>query len=213
MVVQEQSSPPKWPCGGSACLILLARFALQEVKQEQKELREEQKIINATLEQLVTVDQLQEQVRFGGNTPTVVLNNKLLLVGFLETFPAWSGPSGHQVLLVASILSQNRFLLPFLQLNELRATMGSVGQQAVCPDRSSNTKLVRKLIHHCERLQEQVDSLVPQLKQRPQKTQVGSWQHGGLERLCQDPLSGCAHCNVEQPLATPQFGLDGLAGN
>lgn len=137
-------------------------------------------------------------------------------MGFLETFSAWSGPSGHQVLLDASILSQNGFLLPSLQLNELRAMMGSVGQQAVCPEPSSNTKLVRKLIHHCERLQEQLDSLVPQLMQRPQKTQVGSWQHGGLERLCQDPRSGGAHCNAEQPLATPPvwFGwLGSMAGN
>lgn len=193
---------------GSACLILLARSALQEIKQEQKELREEQKITTATLEQLVTAEQLQEQVRFGGSSPTVGLNGRLLLVGFLATFPAWSGASGHQVLLAASILSQNRFLFPFLQLNELRTTMGSVGQQqgqsqAVCPDRSSHTRLVRKLIHHCERLQEKVDSLVPQQVQRPPKTQVGSWQHGGLERLCQDPLSGCARCNVEQPLAIP----------
>lgn len=64
--------------------------------------------------------------------------------------------------------------------------MGSVGQeqgesQAVCPDRSSDSKLVRKLLHRCEKLQEQVDSLVPQQVQSslPQKTQVGSWQHGG----------------------------------
>ncbi|XP_039423181.1 glutamine-rich protein 2-like isoform X4 [Corvus cornix cornix] len=64
------------------------------------------------------------------------------------------------------------------KLNELRAMMGSVGQeqgesQTVCPDRSSESKLVRKLLHRCEKLQEQVDSLVPQQVQRslPQKTQ------------------------------------------
>lgn len=94
--------------------------------------------------------------------------------------------------------------------------MGSVGQeqgesQAVCPDRSSDSKLVRKLLHRCEKLQEQVDSLVPQQVQRslPQKTQVGSWQHGGAWEAVRT-LSGCAHCNVEQPLATPRFGLDRL---
>ncbi|OWK62752.1 Glutamine-rich protein 2 [Lonchura striata] len=35
--------------------------ALQEIKQEQRELREEQKITNATLKQLITADQLQER--------------------------------------------------------------------------------------------------------------------------------------------------------
>ncbi|RLW05224.1 hypothetical protein DV515_00005257 [Chloebia gouldiae] len=152
--------------------------ALQEIKQEQKELREEQKITKATLKQLITADQLQERVRFGGSTPAVVLNGRLLLVGFLATLPAWSGPSGHQVLLAASILSQYRFLLPFLQLNELRAMMGTVGQQqgqsqAPCPERITDTKLVRKLLHRCERLQQQVDSLMsPQVQTSlPQKTQ------------------------------------------
>lgn len=171
----EQSSPPKWPCGGSACaLVLLARPALQEIKQEQKELRQEQNITKAILQQVVTDDQLQDQVRFGGSTPTVVLNGRLLLVGFLATFPAWSGPSGHQVLLAASILSQNLFLLPFLQLNELRAMMGTGMQQQ--GESHVDNKLVRKLLHRCERLQQQVDSLVPQQVQRslPEKTQVGS---------------------------------------
>lgn len=80
-----------------ACaLILLARSALQKIKQEQKELREEQNITKATLKQLVTTDQLQQRVRFGGSTPTVVLNGRVLLVGFLATFPAWSGPSSPQ---------------------------------------------------------------------------------------------------------------------
>lgn len=77
-----------------ACaLILLARSALQEIKQEQKELREEQKITKAALKQLVTADQLQERVRFGGGTLTVVLSGRVLLVVFLATFPAWSGLS------------------------------------------------------------------------------------------------------------------------
>ncbi|XP_068857768.1 glutamine-rich protein 2-like isoform X2 [Aphelocoma coerulescens] len=109
---------------GTNQIPLQLESALQEMNQEQKELREEQKITKATLKQLVTADQLQEQ------------------------------------------------------LNELRAMMGSVGQeqgesQAVCPDRSSESKLVRKLLHHCEKLQKQVDSLVPQQVQRslPQKTQ------------------------------------------
>lgn len=71
-----------------ACaLILLARSALQEIKEEQKELREEQKITEATLKQLVTADELQERVRFGGSTPAVVLNGRVLLVVFLATLP------------------------------------------------------------------------------------------------------------------------------
>ncbi|XP_032941665.1 glutamine-rich protein 2-like isoform X2 [Catharus ustulatus] len=98
--------------------------ALQEIKEEQKELREEQKITKATLKQLVTADELQEQ------------------------------------------------------LNELRAMMENMGQtqrelEEVCPDRNLDNKLLRKLLHRCVRLQEQVDSLVPQqvLKSLPEKTQ------------------------------------------
>nr|XP_030114771.3 glutamine-rich protein 2 isoform X1 [Taeniopygia guttata] len=98
--------------------------ALQEIKQEQKELREEQKITKATLKQLITADQLQER------------------------------------------------------LNELRAMMGTVGQQqgqspAPCPERIADTKLVRKLLDRCERLQQQVDSLMPPQVDTslPQKTQ------------------------------------------
>ncbi|XP_053860121.1 glutamine-rich protein 2-like isoform X2 [Vidua macroura] len=109
---------------GTNKIPLQLESALQEIKQEQKELREEQKITKATLKQLVTADQLQER------------------------------------------------------LNELRAMMETVGQQqgesqAVCPDSSSDTKLVRKLLHRCERLQQQVDSLVPHQVQRslPQETQ------------------------------------------
>ncbi|XP_048147523.1 myosin-4-like isoform X2 [Corvus hawaiiensis] len=109
---------------GTNQIPLQLESALQEINQEQKELREEQKITKATLKQLVTADQLQER------------------------------------------------------LNELRAMMGSAGQeqgesQTVCPDRSSESKLVRKLLHRCEKLQEQVDSLVPHQVQRslPQKTQ------------------------------------------
>lgn len=165
---------------------MLARPALQEIRQEQKELRQD--ITKATLQQVVTADELQEQVRFGGNTPTVVLNGRLLLVGFLATFPAWSGPSGHQILLAASILSQNLFHLPFLQLNELRTMMETGRQQQ--GESQLNNKLVRKLLHRCERLQQQVDSLVPQQVQRSlqEKTQVGNVE-GGLGRLYQDPLS------------------------
>lgn len=102
MVVQEQwvwRAKAHHPSGlveaQPACaLILLARSALQEIKQEQKELREEQKIIKATLNQLVTADQLQERVRFWGGTPTIVLNGRVLLVVFWPHFPAWPGPSG-----------------------------------------------------------------------------------------------------------------------
>lgn len=94
-----------WRFSVHCALILLARPALQEIKQEQKELRQEQNITKAILQQVVTDDQLQDQVRFEGSTPTVVLNGRLLLVGLLATFRAWSGPSGHQVLLAASILS------------------------------------------------------------------------------------------------------------
>ncbi|XP_039585747.1 glutamine-rich protein 2-like isoform X1 [Passer montanus] len=91
--------------------------ALLEIKQEQKELREEQNITKATLKQLVTADQLQEQ------------------------------------------------------LNELRAVMGTARQQQ--GESRLDNKLVRKLLHRCERLQHQVDSLVPQQLQRslPEKTQ------------------------------------------
>ncbi|XP_037979316.1 glutamine-rich protein 2-like isoform X3 [Motacilla alba alba] len=91
--------------------------ALQEIKQEQKDLRKEQNITKATLKQVVTIDQLQEQ------------------------------------------------------LNELKAMMGT-GRQQQGESRSDN-KLVRKLLHRCERLQQQVDSLVPQQLQRslPEKTQ------------------------------------------
>ncbi|RMC19479.1 hypothetical protein DUI87_04091 [Hirundo rustica rustica] len=107
---------------GTNQIPLQLESALQEIKQEQKELRDEQKITKATLKQLVTADQLYER------------------------------------------------------LSELRAMMGNVGQQqgesrAVCLDRSSDTKLVRKLLHHCERLQEQLDSLMPQQVQKTQKTQ------------------------------------------
>lgn len=62
--------------------------------------------------------------------------------------------------------------------------MGTLGQQlavsqALGPDRSTETKLVRKLLHRCEKLQMQVDSLVPQHVPRslPEKSQVGTWQH------------------------------------
>ncbi|XP_063277835.1 glutamine-rich protein 2-like [Prinia subflava] len=107
---------------GTNQIPLQLESALQEIKQEHQELREEQKNTEATLKQLVTADQLQEQ------------------------------------------------------LNELRAMMESGGQpqgesQEVRPDHSSGTKLVRRLLHHCERLQEQVDSLVSQQVQRLQKTQ------------------------------------------
>lgn len=129
----------------------------------------------------------------------------------------------HLGLLAPSILSQNRFLLSFLQLNELRAMMGSVGQeqgesQAVCPDRSSDSKLVRKLLHRCEKLQEQVDSLVPQQVQRslPQKTQVGSWQHGGAWEAVSGPLVWlCSlQCRAAPCYPTVWFGQVGsMAGN
>lgn len=64
--------------------------------------------------------------------------------------------------------------------------MGTGRQQQ--GESQTDNKLVRKLLHRCERLQQQVDSLMPQQVQRslPEKTQVGSWQHGGLY---QDPLS------------------------
>ncbi|XP_037979320.1 uncharacterized protein LOC119695268 isoform X7 [Motacilla alba alba] len=57
------------------------------------------------------------------------------------------------------------------KLNELKAMMGT-GRQQQGESRSDN-KLVRKLLHRCERLQQQVDSLVPQQLQRslPEKTQ------------------------------------------
>ncbi|XP_005060888.1 PREDICTED: glutamine-rich protein 2-like [Ficedula albicollis] len=107
---------------GTNQIPLQLESALQEIKEEQKELREEQKITKTTLKQLVTADQLQEK------------------------------------------------------LNELRAVMESTGQQqreSEPSDHSSNNKLLRKLLHRCERLQEQVDSLVPQqvLKSLPEKTQ------------------------------------------
>ncbi|XP_030916633.1 glutamine-rich protein 2-like [Geospiza fortis] len=91
--------------------------ALQEIKQEQKELRQEQNITKAILQQMVTDDQLQDQ------------------------------------------------------LNELRAMMGTGKQQQ--GESHTDNKLVRKLLHRCERLQQQVDSLVPQQVQRslPEKTQ------------------------------------------
>ncbi|XP_077028008.1 glutamine-rich protein 2-like isoform X1 [Agelaius phoeniceus] len=91
--------------------------ALREIKQEQKELRQEQNITKAILQQVVTDDQLQDQ------------------------------------------------------LNELRAMMGTGKQQQ--GESHTDNKLVRKLLHRCERLQQQVDSLVPQQVQRslPEKTQ------------------------------------------
>ncbi|CAN8220252.1 unnamed protein product [Coccothraustes coccothraustes] len=89
--------------------------ALQEIKQEQKELRQD--LTKATLKQVITADQLQEQ------------------------------------------------------LNELRTMMGTGRQQQ--GESHSDNKLVRKLLHRCERLQQQVDSLVPQQVQRSlqEKTQ------------------------------------------
>ncbi|XP_066425446.1 glutamine-rich protein 2-like isoform X2 [Molothrus aeneus] len=91
--------------------------ALREIKQEQKELRQEQNITKAILQQVITDDQLQDQ------------------------------------------------------LNELRAMMGTGKQQQ--GESHTDNKLVRKLLHRCERLQQQVDSLVPQQVQRslPEKTQ------------------------------------------
>lgn len=52
--------------------VSLTRSTLQEIKQELKELGEQQEMTKATLEQLVTktADQLQEQVRSGGSAPT-----------------------------------------------------------------------------------------------------------------------------------------------
>ncbi|NXU27691.1 QRIC2 protein, partial [Thalassarche chlororhynchos] len=52
--------------------LLLTRSTLQEIKRELKELGEQQEMSKAMLEQLVTkmADQLQEQVRSGGSTPT-----------------------------------------------------------------------------------------------------------------------------------------------
>ncbi|NXJ44962.1 QRIC2 protein, partial [Spizaetus tyrannus] len=52
--------------------VSLTRSTLQEIKQELKELGEQQEMTKATLEQLVTktADQLQEQVRSGGSGPT-----------------------------------------------------------------------------------------------------------------------------------------------
>lgn len=101
--------------------------------------------------------------------------------------------------------------------------MESVGKerresQAVCPDRSSDSKLVKKLLHRCEKLQEQVDSLVSQQVQTslPQKTQVGSWQHGGGLGGCQNLLSRCAHCNVAVAPCYPPFWfgqVGSMAGN
>ncbi|XP_054142930.1 glutamine-rich protein 2-like isoform X1 [Melozone crissalis] len=103
--------------GGTKESLLQLEPALQEIKQEQKELRQEQNITKAILQQVVTDDQLQDQ------------------------------------------------------LNELRAMMGTGRQQQ--GETHTDNKLVRKLLHRCERLQQQVDSLVPQVAQRslPDKTQ------------------------------------------
>ncbi|XP_071436730.1 glutamine-rich protein 2-like [Pithys albifrons albifrons] len=62
------------------------------------------------------------------------------------------------------------------QLDELRAVVRSMGQkqpEASSPDHSSDTKVLKKLLHNYEKLQKQVDSLVPQQVQRPlpQKSQ------------------------------------------
>ncbi|XP_027565403.1 glutamine-rich protein 2-like [Neopelma chrysocephalum] len=62
------------------------------------------------------------------------------------------------------------------KLDELRAMVESAGQKqakAASPDQSSDTKVLKKLLHDYEILQERVDSLVPQQVQRslPQKSQ------------------------------------------
>ncbi|XP_027739293.1 glutamine-rich protein 2-like isoform X3 [Empidonax traillii] len=62
------------------------------------------------------------------------------------------------------------------KLDELRVMVGSAGQkqaEAASPDRSSDTEVLKKLLHNYEILQERVDSLVPQQVQRslPQKSQ------------------------------------------
>ncbi|XP_017663681.1 PREDICTED: uncharacterized protein LOC108494073 isoform X2 [Lepidothrix coronata] len=62
------------------------------------------------------------------------------------------------------------------KLDELRAMVGSVEQkqaQAASPDQSSDTKVLKKLLHDYEILHERVDSLVSQQVQRslPQKSQ------------------------------------------
>ncbi|KAJ7415143.1 glutamine-rich protein 2-like protein [Pitangus sulphuratus] len=62
------------------------------------------------------------------------------------------------------------------KLDELRAMMESTGQkqaEAARPDHSSDTEVLKKLLHDYEILQERVDSLVPQQVQRslPQKSQ------------------------------------------
>lgn len=70
----------------------LARSAVQEVKQELKELGEHQEMTKATLEQLLTKssEQMQEQVRSGGRKLQI---GGRVLVGVSAVSPIWMGPS------------------------------------------------------------------------------------------------------------------------
>lgn len=165
--------------------VSLARSTLQEIKCKLKELEEQQEVTKATLEQ--TADKLQEQVKSGGSAPTAaaqwggsggVPSHTPWLAGAIE-------PPRHPDLLTASTSSQSRFLLPFLQLGELRAMVASTGQeqaevQAACPVCSTDiSKQVGQLLQRYEKLQEQVDDFVSRqavgkvVRPLPGRSQVG----------------------------------------
>ena len=125
--------------------------------------------------------------------------------------PAW--PLGCWA---ASIPAQSPCLLPFLQLDELRALVQSTGQeqaaaQSACRVCSTDTGAqVGKLLLRCEKLEEQMDSLLSRqavvkvVRQVPARSQVGRCRRGGLGRgLPGPPWLVVRGCDVGEPLAAP----------
>lgn len=205
----------------------LTRSTLQEIKQELKELGEQQEMTKATLEQLVTktADQLQEQVRSGGERSHHPPAQQCGPGRGPSHFP-WLDeaiePPRCPGLLAASVPSQSQFLLPFLQLDELRAMVEGTGQeqaeaeaQAACPVCSTDTSVqVGQLLQRYEKLQELVDSFMSRqavgkvVRQLPGRSQVGRCLHGGLGRgLLGPPCLVVLHCNTGEPLPAHQIGF------
>lgn len=90
-------------------------------------------------------------------------------------------------LLAASSPSQKCFLLPFVQVEELRAVTSSAGQeqaerQAACPMCRDTSAPEGNLLQRFEKLQEQVDSLLSRQEEgkvERQRSHVRRWWHGG----------------------------------
>lgn len=159
---------------------------LQELKQELKEQAEQQEVTRSTVEQLVTTSQqLQEQVRCRGSSqhPPAWWGGPGRVPGHILCLAVAMEPPRHPGLLAASIPSRRCFLLPFVQVEELRAMVRRAGQeqaerQAVCPMCRDTSTQGGNLLQHFEKLQEQVDSLLlrqEEVKVEMQKIQVRRW--------------------------------------